>query len=109
MESFHFPWNEIGELEDLKSEYNALVGHGFELRKHLEISTSQKKSLHTLLKRININPEKHSKPNIEDLKQEIRRVDQIVKQLEVEISSQKLRVWEMARRIKIASGDASTN
>lgn len=107
LESFHFPWNEIGELEDLKSEYNALVGHGFELRKHLEISTSQKKSLHTLLKRININPEKHSKTNIEELKQEIRRVDQIVKQLEDEISNQKLRVWEMARRIKSASGDAS--
>ena len=109
LDTFHLPWNEIAELEDLKSEYNALVSHGLELRRHLEISTSQKKSLHTLMKRISINPDKHPASKIEELKQEIRHVDQIVRQLESEISNQRLRVWEMASRIKSISGDASPN
>lgn len=106
LESFHHPWNKIAELNDLKSEYNALVGHGFELRKHLEKSTSKKKSLHALMQRIKVNPDKHPDSKIEELKQEIRNVDQIVRQLEDETSNQKIRLWEVANRIKILSGDA---
>lgn len=107
LETFHLPWNDRSELEDLKSEYNALVSHGLELRRHLEMSASQKKSLHTLMKRIAINPDKHPISKIEELKQDIRRVDQMVRKLEEEISNQRLRVWEVASRIKSLSGDVS--
>lgn len=109
LDTFHLPWNEIAELEDLKSEYNAIVSHGLELRRHLEISTSQKKSLHTLMKRVSISPDKHPASKIDELKQEIRRVDQIVRQLESEISNHRLRAWEMVSRIKSISGDSSPN
>lgn len=109
LESFQHSWNKLAELKDLKSEYNALVGRGFELRKHLEMSISKKKSLHALMQRISVKPDKHPDSKIEELKQEIRNIEQIVRQLEDETSNQKLRLWEVADRIKILSGDAGAH
>lgn len=107
LDTFHRPRNEIADLEELKTEYNALVGHGFELRDHLDMAKSDKKSLHSLMKRIATSPDNIPQSKIEELKQDIRRTEQIIRQLEDEMSNLKLRTWNITKRIKGSNGDAS--
>nr|WP_315492905.1 PIN domain-containing protein [uncultured Pseudomonas sp.] len=107
LEAFHHHWSEISESEKLRLEYNTLVGHGFELRDQLEFARSEKKSLTTLLKRIAINPDKHPQSKTEEIKQEMKRTEQKIRQLEEEISDLRGRVWAVTKRIKSIDGDTS--